>query len=62
MPVPEDPGVRLTFRPLPDPGGPPVAVRVRLLLKYALRAVRLRCVKVEDAPPPGDVGETNGLA
>lgn len=39
----------LRLRPLPDPGGAPVACKVRRLLKYALRACGLRCVDVREA-------------
>jgi hypothetical protein len=35
----------LTFLPLTDEV--PIEVRVRQLLKYALRAQRLRCVKID---------------
>jgi hypothetical protein len=41
--------ITLTFRPLPD--DVPVAVRIRHLLKYALRAQRLRCVTAFGEPP-----------
>jgi hypothetical protein len=40
--------ITLTFRPLPD--DVPVSVRVRHLLKYALRAQRLRCVAMVGVP------------
>jgi hypothetical protein len=48
-PYPPDPDIGLVFRPLPDPEGVPVAVRVRRLLKYALRALRLKCVRLGEA-------------
>jgi hypothetical protein len=38
----------LTFRPLPDEA--PAAIRVRRLLKHALRALRLKCVRIVDLP------------
>ena len=40
--------VVLRFRSLPD--SVPWPERVRQLLKYALRACRLRCIKVEGLP------------
>jgi hypothetical protein len=40
--------VKLTFRALPADS--PFAVRLRHLLKTALRGCRLRCVRVEDVP------------
>jgi hypothetical protein len=40
--------IRLTFRPLAD--DVPVPVRLRRLLKTALRQLRLKCTKVEDVP------------
>jgi hypothetical protein len=39
---------RLTLRPLPD--AVPVEHRLRRLLKWALRAGRLRCLTVEALP------------
>jgi hypothetical protein len=39
---------RLVFRPLPD--DVPVPVRIRHLLKIALRSLRLKCVKLEPTP------------
>jgi hypothetical protein len=50
MPDP-DPDIVLTFRPLPDAEDVPVGVRVRQLIKTALRRDRLRCVRVEGLPP-----------
>jgi hypothetical protein len=46
-----DPDIILTFRPLPDAEDVPVGVRVRQLLRTALRRDRLRCVRVEGLPP-----------
>lgn len=40
--------VRLVFRPLRD--SVPWPNRVRHLLKFALRALKLRCVRVEGLP------------
>ena len=51
-----DPDYRLTLRPLPSSIAP--AIRLRALLKYALRACRLRCVHVEELP--ADSGATRG--
>jgi hypothetical protein len=54
MPDPDsdpDPDIVLTFRPLPDAEDVPVGVRVRQLLRTALRRDRLKCVKVEGLPP-----------
>ena len=47
----DEPQARLTFRALP--GGPawPLSARLRLLLKFALRSLRLKCVSVEWLPP-----------
>ncbi len=44
-----DDTVRLTFRPLAD--SVPAAIRLRRLLKIALRQLNLRCVAVEGAAP-----------
>jgi hypothetical protein len=59
--------VKLTFRPLAD--DVPVAIRLRQLLKHALRALRLRCVCVEDVDSPkagaagqSGTGENSGIA
>ncbi len=41
--------VRLTFRALPD--DVPPAIRIRRLLKHALRSLGLKCVRVEGAAP-----------
>jgi hypothetical protein len=46
---------RLTFEALPDDVGP--AIRLRRLLKYALRTLRLRCRRVDRAPDLGEGGE-----
>jgi hypothetical protein len=35
----------------PRPGEPPASVRVRRLLKFARRALRLRCVSLKEPPP-----------
>jgi hypothetical protein len=55
------PSYRLTFTPQPsrprDLPAAPVARRLARLLKYALRALHLRCTlveKLEARPPPGD--------
>jgi hypothetical protein len=42
----------LKLKALPD--SRPPAVRLRQLLKYALRAVGLQCVSVEEVRDPGD--------
>jgi hypothetical protein len=42
----QQPDYRLTLRPLP--GSCPPIVRLRQLLKVAVRAFRLRCVAVEE--------------
>ena len=44
--------VTLTLKFLPDDGTPP-AVRLRMLLKSALRRHRMRCVSCFDKPPAG---------
>ena len=49
MDTPE-PDIVITFRPLPDREQVPVGVRVRKLLRTALRRDRLRCLKVEGLP------------
>jgi hypothetical protein len=49
MPEPQSDTYTLTFRPLPDEA--PAAIRVRRLLKHALRALRLKCVRIVDLPP-----------
>jgi hypothetical protein len=41
----------LILRPLPDPGHIPVAVRLRMLLKTALRRDKLRCVGLAQLRP-----------
>ena len=49
----------LTFRP--TGAGPPFAVRIRHLLKTALRAYGLRCTRIAgriDDPPAADPGGT----
>lgn len=44
----DGPAYRLTFRAEGD--GPPAIVRVRRLLKIALRGYGLRCLAVEETP------------
>jgi hypothetical protein len=47
-----------TFEPLPEvKGEAPVTIRLRWLLKWALRDLRLRCKSAEEVRPPTD-GET----
>jgi hypothetical protein len=47
--VPDDPDlVFVTLQPLPDSIAP--EIRIRQLLKYALRAQRLRCVSIRLGP------------
>lgn len=50
-----DPGqekwIRLVFRPLPHAA--PAAVRLRMLLKTALRRFGFRLEEIEWLPPPG---------
>jgi hypothetical protein len=41
--------LRLTLQPLPH--ALPASVRVRQLLKLALRSLGLRCVRIEPVPP-----------
>jgi hypothetical protein len=56
VPEADDAPVRLTLVPmLARPGDAPPAARLRLLLKYARRRLRLRCVKVEPVPPVAPV-------
>lgn len=54
----EQPDFRLTLRP--TPGDVPAAVRLRAVLKYALRACGLRCVRVEEVPRDGPGGRDRG--
>lgn len=42
----------LVLRPVRDPLDRPIGVRLRLLLKHALRAQALQCVHIEQAPEP----------
>jgi hypothetical protein len=42
----DDPYIRITFRPLKS--GYPVPVRVRRMVKAALRSQQLRCVAIEE--------------
>jgi hypothetical protein len=53
------PTFRLVLRAVP--GGGPVEVRLRSLLKVALRAFGFRCVKVEEVPvePPAQEQATS---
>ena len=44
-----DPIIRLTLRPLPS--NVPWYVRIRWLLKYAKRALDLKCEKAENLTP-----------
>lgn len=58
MPDP-DPDIVLTFRPLPDAEDVPVGVRVRQLLRTALRRDRLKCVRVEGLPKEESSNDTS---
>ena len=49
MTEPSQPDFRLVLRP--RPGGPPPIIRLRRLLKAALRAFGLRCLRVEEIRP-----------
>lgn len=52
METPEPrPEITITFRALPDRHNTPVSVRIRALLKTALRRDRLKCLRVEGLPP-----------
>jgi hypothetical protein len=51
MDTPDRPVIVITFRALPDRHDVPVGVRVRQLLRTALRRDRLKCVRVEGLPP-----------
>lgn len=47
-----EPTWHLAFQPMPPrPGEPDAARRVARLLKFALRALRLRCVSLKELPP-----------
>jgi hypothetical protein len=46
---------RLIFLPLPD--DVPAAIRIRRLLKTALRQLRLKCVRLEPSPKENHDGE-----
>jgi hypothetical protein len=53
----------ITLEPLPPPADGdevPVAVRLRTLLKVALRSLRLRCTAVEQLGPPAAGGPHGG--
>ena len=56
MPDPQQPNYRLTLRVVPGHAGPPI-VRLRRLLKAALRAYGLRCVQLEELPAPGPAAQ-----
>jgi hypothetical protein len=47
-PPPRDPDIRITLRPKPD--AVPSNIRLRRLLKLALRAFGLVCVDVREVP------------
>jgi hypothetical protein len=49
MPDP-DPDIRIVLRPLPS--SRPLEQRLKALLKYALRALRLKCLAVEPVEQP----------
>lgn len=49
--TPSRPRIALVLQPLPaQEGEPSLDVRLRRLLKFALRACRLRCLEVRDLP------------
>ncbi len=52
------PMFQLTLRPLPDDR--PVALRLRAMLKNALRQQRLRCVEILELPAPGSPATAAG--
>jgi hypothetical protein len=41
----------LTFRPESDPNGNPPEIRIRRLLKIALRSMALRCIDIRHGNP-----------
>jgi len=41
----------LVLETAPDPGGAPVTIRLRRLLKIAWRVFRLRCIRMKPLPP-----------
>ena len=43
------PDYLIRLKPLPSPR--PAAVRIRLLLKWALRQAGLKCVEIREVPP-----------
>jgi hypothetical protein len=52
------PVFHLQLRPEPPrPGDVPPAIRLRRLLKIALRSLGLRCTKCEEQPAPGQAVE-----
>jgi hypothetical protein len=53
MSDPPRPDFRLTIRDLAPPGDATTDVRLRRMLKAALRWFGFRCVKVEELPAPG---------
>jgi hypothetical protein len=60
--MPRHPGrqeLRLTFRV--QPADVPWACRVRALLKYAGRALSLKCLSVEDVTPQASQGAAVGV-
>lgn len=56
-----EPQVQLTLCDIPAPPGAernePLSVRLRFLLKYARRSLRLRCVDARFLPPADEGGE-----
>jgi hypothetical protein len=52
-----EPDIVLTLRPQPVEGVWPVAVRLRLLLKRALRDYKLKCIHLADARTSDDPQE-----
>jgi len=56
--MPSEPdSIRLTFTGVADEHNRPLAIRIRLLLKDALRQYRLRCVSVEEVHTRNVEGE-----
>jgi hypothetical protein len=53
MHLPPRPDVRLTLRDLAPPGDATTDVRLRRMLKAALRWFGFRCLKVEEVSAPG---------
>lgn len=50
--------LRITLQALPDIA--PACVRLKRLLKYALRGLRLRCLRVEEITQDGQESPING--